>query len=125
MLATSKTTSDLIKARELIADKEHWTTCTYRRCNAINDTVSYCAVGALLEVFGLGQWPIVIDQQTLREKLPALRLLETVAMELFPVCSHTPSRVVEAVNDALGFDAVHRLYDRAIEKSMMEDSSEG
>lgn len=94
----SEVTTNLIKARELIADKKNW--CQQAMYGSDG---SLCALGALARV---GVNLLLIG--------PELTALEKAGGELFG------EPFIASVNDRRGHTAVMRVFDKAIELSLSE-----
>ena len=104
---------NLIKARDLISDKDHWTQGALRTSfhHKNGGTQSYCAVGALMQVsgaMGLGR-----KRQNWDQYNAALKPLAKAASDLFK------TSIVD-VNDTKGHDAVMSMYDTAISTALQK-----
>lgn len=100
MLATNPVTTNLLRARELIADEKNW--CTYALQQTRYGVKQYCAWGALEEV-----------SHTMDEE----RILRRASDELY---YESPA----VVNNTMGHAAVMAMFDRAIKLSFAEPHAE-
>lgn len=90
----------LIRAKELIADKKHWTTKTYHR--GILWQNQWCAIGAIQEIDGQFQ---VQAEQLLHDKAYS---------------NYRGSAI--GVNDKFGHEHIMHCYDEAIETAQQREA---
>jgi hypothetical protein len=105
MLAQSQTVQDLQRARNLIADPEHWS-------GEVGVGDRYCAIQADLYVRGIPDEPCGASWWKVSPYLVA------AARELFPRYRGSDAWAVFNVNDNEGHVATLAMYDRAIQLAM-------
>lgn len=103
MLQSNQITNNLIKARELIADKKKWWGGTVGE-NCSHPLPKNCAITALYKTLGLLTNNRGVPQE--------IRLLQKACHLLYDTSD------IAGVNDSRGHLAIMRVYDKAIEFSL-------
>jgi hypothetical protein len=104
----STTTSNLIRARELIADKKNWCQDALFRGEAM------CALGALYRAAGAREdGSGMMDMMDMTVHVASKYLADAAGHEFHLPCPAW-------VNDTHGHAEVMRMYDKAIELSLQE-----
>lgn len=124
----SSLTKTLLAAKALLNEQENW--CQGALHKGLN---THCAYGAVHVVVAHDR-SHDLDRQQYRD---AIRALDRAAMELFQIPEdlspariaghthwHGPTKPATYVNDIIGFEAVHKMFDRAIMNSMVKETAD-
>lgn len=119
----SQLTKDLLQAKELLNTEEDWCQGALHHYG-LEGKISRCAFGALHDAVGKDR----------RRYGDGCHVLNIAAEELFtippeigaPNTTYTngPTKPATYVNDIIGFEGVHKMFDRAIMNSMAKETAE-